>query len=241
MEEIEAMKMRKFLISGIALMALSSVVAFADGATIVDTAITDTDDAAYNELNINNTYAGDESDEAFGEIPGNGLSSTNHSLNLLADVATINLVPTLYYNAVNVESDAALYDADWNLNTGFTSKSFSIGLTGTTSASEYLRVTVAATPFVLYDDDDTTMKDQAGAMTVAIADSIGTEVSGSEATSTDVSDPTSYTIQSTELTDAVAYESITPLVAFTLTTAAHSDTLLAGRYQSTVTLTYAMV
>ena len=237
------MKCNKLLMTTMCLMAMGSALAFAD-ATIVDSSATTGDDGNTTGTGSYNTYAGSATGVVAGstKLTSTTWSAASHSIDLYADVAEEALVPSLYYNENNVNADAALYDEDWDLNTGFTTKDFAIGLTGTTLSSKTLQVTVAATPFALYDSDGTTVKDTAGTMTVAVADSIGTEVDDATSQPSTVdNDPTSFTIQSDALTNDTVYESTTKQIAFTLTTAAHSDTLLAGRYKSTVTLTYKMV
>jgi hypothetical protein len=136
------------------------------------------------------------------------------------------------------------------LETGFTTNTFAVGLQGTTSQSETLDVTVAATPFAILDNNTNAALVTAGKMSVNLVKGVAVTTGNGAQSATVYTSPTQYKIQSDSLAvntyydpaKASNYTSVNgvatgKVVEFTLSTLG-KDQLPAGRYQSTITLTY---
>jgi len=145
-----------------------------------------------------------------------------------------------------------LYDADWSLADGFTTNTFAVGLQGTTSESETLDVIIAATPFAIVDSSDAALV-TAGPITVNFEKGSQVTTGNGAQTATAYDTPTQYKIHSNPLAINTYYDpsldsnaasdngvATGKVVEFTLTTLGKTQ-LPAGRYQSTVTLTYSMI
>jgi len=243
------MAYKKILLLSVLLLSFCFSIVFATEATSVDT------------TGENNTYVGAEGDTG---IPSSVKTQTTLApltgnsddvVNILADIPQEDLTTSLYYNENEITNDEFLYDADWNLTSGFTTNTFAVGVKGSTGVSEVLHVIVGATPFAIVDTTDDSAIATAGAMTVNVGTKGTAPTDNGLKTSTVYgrSTATAYRIKSDPLTADVYYdpslaitvidvrEGVTTgkVVSFTLTTEG-KDQLPSGRYQSTVTLMYSL-
>jgi len=242
------MVLKKRLLASLALTFVCFSIVFAADATPVDTA------------GENNTYVGAEGDTDISSSVktsttlATSTGNTDDIVNLLADIPQEDLTTSLYYNENIVTSDEGLYDADWNLTSGFTTNTFVVGVKGSTGVSGVLNVVVGATPFAIVDSRNEAIA-TAGAMTVnAGLKGTASTVNGLQtATVYGKNTATAYRIKSDPIVADVYYdpslaitvidvrEGVTTgkVVSFTLTTEG-KDELPSGRYQSTVTLLYSL-
>ena len=179
--------------------------------------------------------------------------NTGDNVKIIGSVVSKPLVTSLYYNSINITNDAKteqtyIYDADWDVQTGITTDTFSVALKGSTGnvAKSHLQVTVTATPFSLSSDSDI----YAGGVT--ITETKGSTTKSSDSSTAQAGTDASLTIISEALASNSYYngqytsnpglgEKNGVVAGFTITANKLTGrTLPSGLYVSTVTLAYSI-
>jgi hypothetical protein len=241
------------------------MMAFATSTAIVD------DDGTANSTYEENTYslykkdAASDSEDSIAFTQSASLDTATGNggdkLRLVSEVPAVPLVTALYYEGQDVTTaDTAtdtnakvLFDKDWNVQTGFTTGTFAVAVSGSTAdAEQTISVDITATPFYL---NGVTSSVYGG--TVSITVSGATNGSGTYAADSDGADATTVSDDTSQVSFGLAkntyydgYAGTSDTIGhangiitdFTIVSALPSDsrTLPSGRYVSTVTLAYSI-
>ena len=228
------MKITKLLITSLALVTIGSFSLFAADDT--------------NGTVVTSDEASTTTSTALDSTTGN----TGDNVKIIGSVAANPLVTSLYYNSTSITKDSTteptyIYDADWNVQKGFTTDIFSVAVEGSTGdeTASKLEVEVTASPFYLSSDNSV----YAGNVTISKTLGASTATAGvSSAPGQDAS----LIIDSAALASNTYYNGLytsTPglgqangvVAGFTITANELSDRILpSGRYVSTVTLAYSI-
>ena len=228
------MKLTKLIITSLALVTIGSLSLFA---------VDDDNGAVTSSAN-----ASSETTTVLDSATGN----PGDNVKIIGSVAANPLVTSLYYNSTSITKDSTteptyIYDTDWDVQTGFTTDTFSVALEGSTGdeTASKLEVAVTASPFYLSSDNSV----YAGNVTITKTLGASTQTAG---VSSAPGSAASLTIDSAALASNTYYNGLYTsnpglgqangvVAGFTITANQLSDrTLPSGRYVSTVTLAYSI-
>jgi len=228
------MKITKLLITSLAFLTVGAVTLFAaeNGAVVDESEASDT-----------------TSTTTLDSTTGN----PNDNVKIIGSVESQPLVTSLYYNTTNITNDSAteptyIYDADWNVQSGFETDSFSVAIKGSTGqeADKQLNVEITASPFKLSGNESV----HAG--NVTITKKFGATDGTASAISATPGENVTLPIDSATLSTNTYYDGLlTPnsvigqesgkVASFTIKAEPLNDRALpSGRYVSTVTLAYSI-